>query len=78
MAATLEKGEVLRILDRCRLGEPLDRLRQQARVILEGQVMITVNYTRSYSPGVHWIELGIAERAESIVGVTYSNFRVGR
>lgn len=50
----------------------------QARVSLEGQVMITVDYTRSYSPDVHWIELGIAERAESIVGVTYSNFRVGR
>jgi hypothetical protein len=51
---------------------------QQARVLLEGQVMITVKYSRSYSPDVHWIELGIAERQESIVGVTYSNFRVGK
>jgi hypothetical protein len=50
----------------------------QARVFLENQLMVTVNYNRSYAPDVHWIELGIAERAESIVGVTYSNFRVGQ
>jgi hypothetical protein len=51
---------------------------QQARVILDGQVMIRVNYQRPYEPNVHFIELGIAERGESVVGVTYSNFRVGK
>lgn len=50
----------------------------QARVFLEGQLLIRVNYNRAYEPDVHWIELGIAERQESIVGVTYSNFRVGK
>jgi hypothetical protein len=50
----------------------------QARVFLDGQQMITVNYSRTYAPNVHFIELGIAERGESVVGVRYSNFRVGR
>ncbi len=51
---------------------------QQARVLLDGQQVVTVNYNRIYDPDVHYIELGIAEREESIVGVRYSNFRVGR
>ncbi|MGH9335895.1 MAG: hypothetical protein ACRD21_19345, partial [Vicinamibacteria bacterium] len=50
----------------------------QARVLLDGQEMIVVNYNRTYAPSVHWIELGVAERGESVVGVTYSSFRVGR
>ena len=50
----------------------------QARVLLDGQQVITVNYNRSYAPAEHFIELGIAERSESVVGVRYSNFRVGR
>jgi hypothetical protein len=50
----------------------------EARVLLDGQEMMSVTYTRPYAPDVHYIELGIEERAESVVGVTYSNFRVGR
>lgn len=51
---------------------------QLARVLLDGQVMIRVSYRRPYRPNVHYIELGIAERGESVVGITYSNFRVGK
>ncbi len=49
----------------------------QASVYLDGARIITVNYNRAYRPNVHFIELGLAERGESIVGVTYSNFQVG-
>ncbi len=51
---------------------------QQARILLDGQQMVTVNYTRTYAPAEHFIELGIAERGESVVGVRYSNVRIGR
>jgi hypothetical protein len=50
----------------------------QARIYLDGALMIEVNYTRAYRPAVHWIELGIGERSESVVGARYSNFRVGQ
>lgn len=50
----------------------------QAKVFLDGRQVITVNYNRTYAPAEHFIELGIAERGESVVGVRYSNFRVGR
>jgi hypothetical protein len=51
--------------------------RNAARVYLNGQQIIDVRYTNAYRPEIHWIELGVAERHESIVGVVYSNFRVG-
>lgn len=47
------------------------------RVFLDGQLIILVNYRRPYLPEVHWIELGVAERQESVVGAVYSNFRAG-
>jgi hypothetical protein len=50
----------------------------RARVLLDGQQMVAVDYNRTYAPDVHFIELGIAERGESVVGVRYSNVRVGR
>ena len=50
----------------------------QVRVFLDGSLEISVNYENSYSPNIHWLELGIAERGESVVGAKYSNFRVGR
>jgi hypothetical protein len=50
----------------------------QARVYLDGALMIEINYNRAYRPAVHWIELGIGERGESVVGARYSNFRVGQ
>jgi hypothetical protein len=51
---------------------------QTVRVLLNDQVIIESAYTRSYSPNMHYVELGIAERAESIVGAVYANLRIGR
>jgi len=48
-----------------------------ARVFLDGQLVITVNYNRAYQPDVLFIELGIGERSESVVGATYSNLQIG-
>jgi hypothetical protein len=49
----------------------------QARVLIDDDPRVVVSYSRAYRPNVHWIELGIGERGESIVGAVYSNFRVG-
>jgi len=49
-----------------------------ARVLLDGEELITIHYNRTYAPEVQFIELGIAERGESVVGAKYSNVRVGR
>lgn len=46
-------------------------------VRLDGDTVIDFGYRRAYRPGVHWIELGIAERGESVVGVTYSDMQIG-
>jgi hypothetical protein len=46
-------------------------------VFVDGTVLMTASYGPSYSPGTHWVELGIAERKESIQGVTYSNVEIG-
>ena len=46
-------------------------------VYLNGNLLISETYGPSYSPQRHWVELGIAERAESIVGVRYSNVEIG-
>jgi hypothetical protein len=49
----------------------------EARVYLNGQLIISPTYRRSYSPSRLWIELGIEERVESIVGTIYSNVQIG-
>ena len=49
----------------------------QARVYLDGMVIIRADYRRTYKPSVHWVELGIQSRAESVVGAVYSNVRIG-
>jgi hypothetical protein len=49
-----------------------------ARVFLNGDAVILAGYGRTYRPNTHWIELGIAERAESVVGAVYANVRIGR
>lgn len=49
----------------------------RAVVYLDGSPEITVNYRRAYSPNVHFVELGIAERGESVVGTIYRNLRIG-
>lgn len=50
----------------------------EARVLLDGRVVIRTGYGPTYQPTDHWIEMGVEERAESIVGVVYRNVRVGR
>jgi len=50
----------------------------RARVLLDGQELITIRYDRTYAPDVQFIELGIAERGESVVGAKYSNVQIGR
>jgi hypothetical protein len=49
----------------------------EVRVYLDGQLIIERTYRKRYSPDVHWVELGIAERVESIVGTIYANVRIG-
>ncbi len=50
----------------------------EARVLLDNRVVIRTGYGPAYRPAEHWIELGIEERAESIVGVVYRNVVIGR
>lgn len=46
-------------------------------LFLNGNAVISQDYGPAYGPQRHWIELGIAERAESIEGVRYSNVQIG-
>lgn len=48
------------------------------RLFVDGVLLVSETYVQAYAPDVHWVELGVAERAESIVGVVYSNVRIGR
>jgi hypothetical protein len=50
----------------------------EARVLLDGRVVIRTGYGPTYQPQDHWIEMGVEERAESIVGIVYRNVRIGR
>jgi hypothetical protein len=50
----------------------------EARVLLDGRVVIRTGYGPAYRPRDHWIEMGVEERAESIVGTIYKNVRIGR
>lgn len=50
----------------------------EARVLLDGRQIIRTGYGPVYRPEEHWIELGVEERAESIIGVVYRNVRIGR
>ena len=49
-----------------------------ARVFLDGVEVMRLPYLHSYQPNVHWIELGVEERRESIIGLVYRNFAVVR
>jgi len=49
-----------------------------ARVLLDGVEVIRLPYNYRYQPEVHWIELGIEERRESIINLVYRNFAVVR
>jgi hypothetical protein len=48
------------------------------QVFLDDVPILLQQYTREYAPKEHRIELGVEERRESIVGVVYSNVRIGR
>ena len=52
--------------------------RNSADLFLNGNRMVTVSYSKAYNPSKHYVELGIAQRAESIQGVVYSNVEIGR
>lgn len=47
------------------------------QVFLDDVPIILQQYTREYSPKTHWIELGIEQRRQSVVGAVYSNVRIG-
>ena len=47
------------------------------RLSLEDQVIVRVDYSRAYNPRELFVELGIEERRESIVGAVYRNVRIG-
>ena len=50
----------------------------EARVLLDERLIMRTGYGPTYRPSTHWIELGIEERAETIVGVVFRNVRIGR
>jgi hypothetical protein len=50
---------------------------QIVRVYMDGVEQFSQTYTNIYRPATHWIELGIQERKESIVGIVYSNLKIG-
>lgn len=62
---------------RWRLEWGPDGSSNSARLFLDGALIIEIAYSRDYRPNVHFIELGIGERGESIVGVRYSNLVIG-
>ena len=62
---------------RWRLEWGPDGSSNRARLFLDGALMIEIAYSRAYRPNVHFIELGIGARGESIVGVRYSNVVIG-
>ena len=47
------------------------------QVFLDDVPIILQQYTRDYRPARHWIEFGVEERRESIVGAVYSHVRIG-
>ncbi len=50
---------------------------QIVKVYLDGVEQFAQTYDNIYRPATHWIELGVQERKESIVGITYSNLKIG-
>jgi hypothetical protein len=50
---------------------------QIVKVYLDGVEQFSQTYVNIYRPSTHWIELGIQERKESIIGITYSNVKIG-
>ena len=51
---------------------------QTAILEADGVEIMTIGYNRTYAPNTHFIELGIAERGESVIDAVYRNFSVVR
>ncbi len=49
----------------------------EARVFLDGRQIMRTSYGPHYRPNQHWIEMGIEERAETIVGLVFRNVSIG-
>ena len=50
---------------------------QIVKVYLDGVEQFSQTYTNIYRPATHLVELGIQERKESIIGIVYSNLKIG-
>jgi hypothetical protein len=50
---------------------------QRVQVFLDGQEIMVRNYDRIYNPSMHWIELGMAPRAETLEQAIFSNVVIG-
>jgi hypothetical protein len=50
---------------------------QIVRFFMDGQLQFEETYVNIYRPETHWIEMGIQERKESIIGVIYKNVKIG-
>jgi hypothetical protein len=50
---------------------------QRAQVLMDGSVILSRNYDPLYLLDTHWVELGMAPRAESLERAIYSNVRIG-
>ena len=48
-----------------------------AKLYLDGVEILQLHYNRPYLPNTHFIELGIAERNESVIDAVYSNVIIG-
>jgi len=51
---------------------------QRVDVSLDGEVVLSRNYEPPYLPDTHWVELGLAQREESLEQAIYSNVKIGR
>jgi hypothetical protein len=50
---------------------------QRVRVLLDGREIMTRNYDPLYRPATHRVELGMAQREESLEEAIYSNVTIG-
>ncbi|HSF17432.1 MAG TPA: hypothetical protein VLK65_17955 [Vicinamibacteria bacterium] len=50
---------------------------QRVQVLMDGVEILSSNYDPIYRPNPHWVELGMAPRAESLEQAIYSNVMIG-
>lgn len=50
---------------------------QRVRVLLDGAEIMVRNYDPIYRPAVHWIELGMGPRQETLEQAIFSNVKIG-